>query len=173
MIEFICGKPDLVLNMLTGKAVVSFEVDEYTLKQLESLECKEYKVQVKKATKSRTLSQNDYMWVLIGEISKKLIIPKDEVYRRYIRDYGVYKPIPIKNEAVDDFVAKWEKAGLGWVCETARDSKINGYSLVLAYFGSSTYTTEEMGVLIEAIIRDCQDMGINTKSLEEILELEV
>lgn len=173
MIEFVCKKPSLMLNQLTGEAIATFKVDEYTLKQLDNLDNKDYKVIIKKAVKGRTMSQNDYMWVLIGEISKKLVLSKIEVYRQYIRDYGVYKPIPIKNEAVDDFISKWEQGGLGWVCETARDSTIKGYSLVLAFFGSSTYTTEEMSVLIEAIVRDCEDMGINTMPLEEILKWEV
>ena len=156
MIEFKVKKPSLILNSLTNQASATFEIEPYIVKQLDNLDAdKIYTIKLSVASAKRSLSQNAYMWVLIGEISKKLNVSKNEVYRDYIKDYGIYKPIPIKNEAVDDFVNKWEKGGLGWVCEVARDSKINGYSLVLAYFGTSTYTKDEMKVLIEAIVWDC------------------
>lgn len=174
MIEFKVKKPSLVLNSLTNQASATFEIEPYIVKQLDNLASdKTYTIKLSVASGSRTKTQNAYMWELIGQISKKLFISKEQVYKNYVKDYGVYKPIPIKNEAVDDFVLKWEQGGLGWVCEVARDSKLNGYSLVLAYFGSSTYTKEEMKVLIEAIVMDCEEMGIETKPIEEILNMEV
>lgn len=174
MIEFKTKKPSLILNSLTNQASATFEIEPYIVKQLDNLNAdKEYSVKISIASRKRTHTQNSYMWVLLGEISKKISLPVREVYRDYIRDYGVYKALPIKNEAVNDFVEKWEKGGIGWLCEVSRDSKINGYSLVLAYFGSSTYTIEEMKNLIEPIVFDCQEMGINTEPLNDILGWEV
>ena len=173
MIEFKSSKPSLMLNSLTNEGIVSFKVEPYVIKELEKLSDKEYIVKLSVSNKKRTHTQNSYMWVLLGEISKKINIPKNEVYKNYIRDYGVYKALPIKTDAVDSFIDKWEKGGLGWVCEVSRDSKLNGYSLVLAYFGSSTYTIDEMKNLIEPIVYDCNEMGIITEPISNILEWEV
>ena len=174
MLEFKSKKPDLMINSLTNEGIASFKIEPYVVKELEKLsDDKDYSIKISVASRKRTHTQNSYMWVLLGEISKKISLPVKEVYRDYIRDYGVYKALPIKNEAVNDFVEKWEKGGIGWLCEVSRDSKINGYSLVLAYFGSSTYTVEEMKNLIEPIVFDCNEMGINTEPLSKIFEWEV
>lgn len=173
MIEFKTTKPSLMLNSLTNKASATFEVDKQTLLALEDLEDAELVVTIKKYVQKRTLTQNAYMWVLLQELAIKLGATKDEVYRHYVRDYGVCKPLPIKNEAVDDFVFKWKKGGLGWFCEVARDSKVSGYSLVMVYFGTSTYTKEEMMRVLDAIIEDCKEQGINTMPYDEITNMEV
>ena len=40
------------------------------------------------------------------------------------------------------------------------DSKIPGYKLVFAYYGSSVYDTEEMSTLIDYLVDDAEQMGI-------------
>ena len=51
------------------------------------------------------------------------------------------------------------------------NSKIPGYKLVHAYYGSSTFDTEEMSRLINAIVEDCKELGIETRTPEEIENL--
>jgi hypothetical protein len=40
--------------------------------------------------------------------------------------------------------------------------------IVHAYIGSSRYTTQEMNVLIDNIVESARELGISTKSDEEI-----
>ena len=108
-----------------------------------------------------------YAWILLGELQEKLKIPKEEIYQKYVRECGVYEVIPIRNEAVPKFTESWRKNGLGWVCETT-SSKLNGYTNVIAYYGTSVYNKEEMAVLLGSIVEDCIDQGIPTKRKEEI-----
>ena len=75
--------------------------------------------------------------------------------------------IPIKNEAVEKFRQAWGKKGLGWITETTK-SKLDGYTNVLAYYGSSIYDTKEMTRFIEQIIQECEQLDIETKSKAEI-----
>ena len=81
--------------------------------------------------------------------------------------------MPIRNEAVDKFISNWGrnndgKQRLGWICDILGDSKIEGYTNVCAYYGSSTYDSKQMSDLIDNIIFECEEQGIPTKTPEEI-----
>lgn len=124
-------------------------------------------LEIKKENK-RSNNANAYLWTLLGEQQKKLRIPKEELYRKYVRECGIYQVIPVRDDAVDRFINDvWSKNGIGWVCDTT-PSKLNGYTNVLAYYGTSTYTKEEMAVLLDQVVQDCVELQIPTKPQEEI-----
>ena len=125
------------------------------------------KYEVKEYKEKRSLDANAYAWVLLGKLQDKLHIPKEEIYRDAIKNIGSYEIIPIKNEAVEKFRQAWSKKGLGWITETTK-SKLDGYTNVLAYYGSSIYDTKEMTRFIEQIIQECEQLDIETKSKAEI-----
>lgn len=128
-----------------------------------------YDVKIQKHRKKRSLNANSYCWVLLGEISKIMRIPKDEIYRNIIKQLGKYEILPIKNEAVDTFIKAWTSKGLGWICEILGDSKLDGYTNVVAYYGSSVYNTKEMSILLDGIVQEAKNLDIKTK---EDLEIE-
>lgn len=128
---------------------------------------KDKKYEIKEYKEKRSLDANGYMWKLIGEISKKLRIEKEEIYRDAIRNIGVYEVIPVKNEAVNRFIEGWCHNGLGWICETTK-SKLEGFTNILAYYGSSTYNTKEMSRLIDLIVQECKQLDIETMTPSEL-----
>lgn len=107
------------------------------------------------------------MWLLISKLQEKLDITKEEIYKDVIKNIGAYEVIPVKNEAVERFTEAWKHNGLGWICETTK-SKLEGFTNILAYYGSSTYNTKEMSRLIELIVQECNQLNIETKSKSEI-----
>lgn len=129
------------------------------------------KVQLSVWREARSINANNYAWVLMDEIAKKTRSTKELIYRDIIARVGVFEILPIKNEAVNNFIDKWESRGLGWVCEVMRDSKIQGYTNVIAYYGSSVYNTKEMSRLIDEIVHDAQELGIQTIKDIEIKDL--
>lgn len=169
MIEFDATKPRIALT-LDGRAEITFTAEKAVLPALEGLEG-ELTVSVGKRKRRRTLTQNAYLWVLIGKLAEKLGIGKSEVYRNHIRDCGSYEVVPIKAEAADRFERIWEGRGLGWACERI-DSKLEGFVNIIAYYGSSTYDSKEMARLIDSVVRDCEEQGIQTMSVRDILLLE-
>lgn len=175
MIEFKAqNKPKLALVVggIDGASVeVTFTAPKSVLRQFESLDDKPLMVTVKEYRKKRSLSQNSYMWVLLDEIAKKVDSSKDEIYKTYVKDYGVFEVLPLRNDAVESFIYRWGKNGLGWFCEEIGKSKINGYTNIMAYYGSSTYNTEEMRRLIDAVVTDCKELGINTMTMADIMLL--
>ena len=109
---------------------------------------------------------------MIGN-SMKPPVPKEEVYRKAIKEVGEYEPLPIKDEAVDTFLKRWASKGTGWFAEVIDDSKIPGYKLVFAYYGSSTYDTASMSRLIDYLIDDAKQMELPipaSKEHEEMLK---
>ena len=133
---------------------------------------KEYVCTIEEKTKKRSLDANAYAWVLLGKIAKKVGIPKEDVYRNYIKDVGDnYEIVPIKKEAEERWVKNWQKKGIGWVCEVLGDSKLEGYVNVINYYGSSTYDTNQMSALINLIVQDCKEQGIETMTPAELQRL--
>lgn len=158
---------DISLDYYTNRPKITFLTDVKDITLLEELKGSKLNLSVSKWNKKRSLDSNGYLWVLLGELQDNLQIPKEELYKNYIKDIGDYEVLPVKNIAVDRFISAWSKNGLGWFCETV-PSKLKGYTNILAYYGSSSYNSKQMTKLINLVIADCNSLGIETKSKEEL-----
>lgn len=159
---------DISIDYKTQKPKILLVLNEREcISSLEELKEDKLSVEIKKYRNKRSLDANAYMWVLISKLEEKLNVSKDIIYKDAIRNIGVYEVIPVKNEAVDRFIEAWTKNGLGWVCETTK-SKLEGYTNILAYYGSSTYNTAEMSRLIDLIVQECKQLNIETMSKPEL-----
>ena len=132
-------------------------------------------VEIRKASKKRSRDANAMCWAMCSDIGNALRPPlsKEEVYRKAIREVGEYEPLPIKAEAVETFQNRWASKGTGWFAEVIDDSKLQGYKLVFAYYGSSTYDTATMSRLIDYLVEDAKEMGLvipASKEQEEALK---
>jgi hypothetical protein len=135
---------------------------------------KDYEVSISLKKKKRSLDANAYLWTLLGKLGSAVTPPlsKERVYQKYIKDFGVYQIVPIREDAILRWCVIWENQGLGWLCEDMGECKnTKGYHNILCYYGSSTYTTKEMSRLIDAVVEDCREMGIETLTPNELEEL--
>lgn len=155
---------------LGGKVVLMLDTD-LSAEYLEEIKDKELKVQMSVWRQDRSLNANNYCWKLLDEIAQRMHSTKEEVYQEIISKVGVFEILPIRNEAVDNFVEKWQSRGLGWVCNIMRDSKIPNYTNVIAYYGSSVYNTKEMSRLIDEVVQEAQALGVQVKTPQELAEL--
>ena len=171
MIEFRAEKKPRLAISLDGQAEITFTAPKSVLRAFEELVDKPLTVTVKEYRQKRSLSQNSYLWVLLDKLAEKVNRSKEDIYKIYVKDYGVFEPLPIRNDAVDRFITNWSKNGLGWFCEDMGESKLDGYTKLIAYYGSSTYNTKEMTRLIDAVIYDCNEQGIDTMPLKDIMLL--
>ena len=156
---------------MDGRLEVTLLAPSDSAAYAESLMGKELEASFKPWRRGRTLTQNAYMWALIGKVASAMGIGKKECYRNYVRDCGVYEAMPVKAEAEERFIRAWESRGDGWICERIGESKISGYVNVLAYYGTSSYDSAEMGRMLDAIIADCEELSIDHMSKEDILLL--
>ena len=132
---------------------------------------KTYTVEIKEKKEKRSREANAYCFTLIDKLAAKLNMPKNEIYRNAIKEIGgVSEIVCVKNEAVEKLRRVWAKNGLGWQTDVI-PSKINGCTNVILYYGSSVYKTEQMSRLIDIIVNECKEQGIETLTPEEIARL--
>lgn len=130
---------------------------------------KVYEADLKEHRKKRSLDANSYAWVLLGKLANRVGLPKEEVYREFIKDVGGnYEVLPIRNDAVDKWISNWQSKGIGWVCDILGESKLDGYTNVITYYGSSTYDSLQMSRLINLIQEDCKQYGIEVMTPAEL-----
>lgn len=157
-----------------GKPIVCIKFDDRTaaLKMVDELkDCEKLNIEIGKVKKKRSLDANAYMWVLISKIAEKTNVAVNEIYRSVIKEIGGNSDtVCIQDHAVGQLCAGWERNGIGW-CTEAFPSKLDGCTNVILYYGSSTYDSEQMSRLINILIQECEQLGIETKSPAELASL--
>lgn len=124
---------------------------------------KRFDVEIKRHRERRSHDANAYCWVLLGKLSEVLNIPMKDIYREMIQNIGNnFNILCMKKSAVESFCSAWEQNGIGWVAVRTGSSKLTGCENVIAYYGSSTYDTKQMSCLIDLLVQECQEQGIET-----------
>lgn len=157
------------MKEITFRKCDRIKVIAETVSFLDSLEDgKQYVLTVKEKKNRRSLNANAYAWTLLDKLAEKTNIAKTDLYRNYIKEIGGNSDIVcVMNEAVEDLCEGWQHNGLGWVTDTTA-SRIDGCTNVILYYGSSTYDKAQMNRLINLIIQDCKEFGIETLTPNEL-----
>ena len=162
------------IDFKTNKPCLMFEINEkndFKLLVDELKECEKLSIEVKPYRQKRSLDANAYCWVLIDKLAEKLRESKENIYRQYITNIGGNSEIVcVKNNAVERLCSGWQRNGLGWQTDTF-ESKIEGCTNVILYYGSSVYDSAQMARLLDLIIQDCKEQGIPTETPNEIAKL--
>ena len=134
---------------------------------------KEIDLEVKQHRNKRSLDANGYAWVLMDKIAARMHIDKVDVYREAIKRIGgVSETVCVQDKAVDRLRQGWEQNGIGWQTDTM-PSKLKGCTNVILYYGSSTYDTQQMSLLIDHIVQDAKALGIETMTPAELEALKI
>lgn len=106
----------------------------------------------------RSINQNALLWKYIGLLSVELEATKEEIYKSYIQKYGKFVDYEMINEAIPTMVGSWQQHGTGWITEIV--DKGEERSQVRFYYGSSCYGKKRFSKLINAVMDDCELLGI-------------
>lgn len=158
-------------RMETGQLIIDIPPEHRgtVMKFLRTKQDRAYDLTIKEHRKKRSLDANAYAWVLINKLAEAMRIPPVEVYRQAIQNVGGnYEVIPIKEEAADHFKRIWEEKGLGWPVDDMGASKIPGYRNLRCYYGSSTFSVQQMQVFTENLAQDCKALDIETMTPEKL-----
>lgn len=137
----------------------------------------EYEVIIKRPTKKRSLDANAYCWKLCQLIAERLTVggtftSKEDVYRRCIKESGQFDDIAVINRAVDTFTAGWQKNGIGWITENLGAAhNLKGCTKIRCYYGSSQYNSLEMSRLIDCLVDEAHQLGLETMPWEDVSSL--
>jgi hypothetical protein len=160
------GKPELTLTLSCTRQEAMAMVAEGR----EILAKGELEVELKKKTKRRSLDSNAYCWNLCQKIAEVIRSTKEEVYKKAIREVGQFETLAVKEEAAEQFIKVWNSRGLGWYAEEM-DSKLEGCKKIVAYYGSSCYDVRSMAILIDYIVQECKELGIETLTPQELARM--
>lgn len=161
-INYITHNPQLILELDGQDNLGEYDV----LKDEKSLD-----IEIAKIKEKRSNDANSYMWVLCQDIAEVIRSTKLEVYRKAISEVGQFEVLPIKDEAVRRFIDGWQHKGYGWICETIGESKFRGFTNVIAYYGSSVYDTKSMSILVDYVVEEAKELGIETMPPDELQAL--
>jgi len=161
---------DMSVGMNRKQRIV-VELDGDFRGQYDELNGQELDVTVKRHRERRSLDANAYAWVLIDKIASVLSQDKETIYRTAIRSIGgVSETVCVPTPAVERLRSGWEHNGIGW-CMDTYPSKIDGCTNAVLYYGSSTYDTQQMSRLIDHLVEDAKDLGIETMTPNELARL--
>lgn len=156
-IDFKTGKPQLLLEV-NERNDFELLVDEMREKDKLSIEIKPHR-------ERRSLNANAYAWKLIGEIADIMRAGKDEVYLFMLKRYGQSELISVLSHVpIGNYVKYYEEAG---------ESKLNGkmFKHYRVYKGSSEFDTREMSILIDGVVSEAKELGIQTETPNQIAEM--
>lgn len=163
---------DLSFDFQTGKQRLTLTIDSDFRKRYDEFKDKELEIEIKPYRAKRSRNANAYLWELIGRLSEAMNLPSEEIYRMAIKAVGVYRDFPPLPQAeANTLKTAWKNLGLGWFSEQL-DFDENGNDIIVrCYYGSSVYNTKQMSRLIDHIVSDCNALGIETKTPEELARL--
>lgn len=112
----------------------------------------------------RSRDANALLWACLGEIAGAIRSDKWSVYLQMLKRYGRYTYICVKPYVVEAVKKQWRE------CEEIGTIDIDGQEAVqmLCYFGSSTYNSKEFSVLLDGVISEMKEMGLDTPADREL-----
>ena len=142
---------------------ITFSMDKDT-----ALECVEnlrqsdrLQIYVAKYRKKRSLDANAYLWVLCSQIGHKVNLSKEAVYEQMLNDYGTfykdddgYVTVTVKSSV------NMSKVGGHWKFI----KQVGEFSSYLMIKGSSDYDAKEMGKLLDGVVLEARNLGIQTET---------
>lgn len=155
------------------RAVITLEVD-CKPEEMEQYREQPLDVSIAKHREKRTLTANAYYWELCSKLASSLRISRTEMHNRLLAEYGQYA---VNSEGVAEWAIKSPK--FDWTrCEEThyrpdpgcRVVVIKGkrYPLFWVIKGSHLYDKAEMAELIDGVVSECKEQGIETRPEEEV-----
>ena len=162
---------DIGIDYKTNKAKITFLFDDKSvLKVAEELQDKKLNIEAKKYRKKRGNDANKYFWKLLSEYSEQKEVDTIEEYKERVKRLGIFRVSRIETKDVETFKQTWENWGTAWFCEIY-DTEYLGdieFKILHLYYGSSSFNTKQMSRLINDLVEDCKQVGIETRPKEEI-----
>ena len=118
-------------------------------------------LEINEYTKPRTRNANALMRELCEKLAEKIPgISKEDVYRQAVHSVGTCYSTTVPTAQAEDLSNSWTCRGVGWLAEIIEQDEES--TSILLYPGSSTYTTDQMARLIDYLMDECKEEGVQT-----------
>ena len=166
----ISGKP--IISPYENVLAIPIKSRQQALAALNGYqEDKSYVCEIKERREKRSLNANSYCWVLIGEIAERTNVSNQDVYEEMLRRYSkAYTYIIVKPEALEQTKSTLKAAHIYAYEIESGEIEINGREGIQLqlFFGSSTFDTKQMSRLIDGIVSEAKELGIETATPDEL-----
>lgn len=155
----------------TGNPLITFEMGKDALGMVDELKGEEkLTVTVKKYAKKRSLDANAYFHVLVNKIAAKVKSSDDEVKKNLVMSYGT-----LARDEDGNLIGATIPAGMSLdafypYTRNYKTVMVNGKecNCYLFYKRTRDLDSKEMAHLIEGAIYEARNLGIETRTPEEI-----
>lgn len=119
--------------------------------------------------KKRSKNMNSYFWELLQQLCLEMNLDVIQEYKKRVKELGIFKQWELDTINVPTFEKIWQDRGIAWFTEKVEE--IGNKTIINAYYGSSSYNSKQMSKLIDSLVQDCKQIGIQTLDEIEIEEL--
>lgn len=169
--EFTGKLQNVSRDWKTGQWNITFTINEASaINEVNNIQsCEKLSIKAVKHRNKRSLDANAYCWVILQKIAEVLHQDKWNVYLEMLGKYGVFTHIIVKPNVVDKVKEEWRTV------KELGEVSVNGITGIQlqCYFGSSTYNTKEMSVLIDGIVYEAKELGIETLPPDELERMKI
>lgn len=125
--------------------------------------------ELKKHFEKRSLNANAYAWKLMTEMANVLRVSKEEIYIDMLKRYGQGGAVSVQERHAESFRRTYKYN------ESLGTGELNGkkWEHFRFWIGSSEYNTREMSILIDGIVDECKNLGIETLTEEELERMKI
>jgi len=134
---------------------------------------KPLEVYIDKIKEKRSLNANSYYQVLLDTLRDILGTSHDELHAEMIRQYGQIKIAPDGQKVIVAAIKEVDGSLIAPYTRLVNTGEVNGkegnYWVILK--GSSEMDSKEFSMLLDGLIYECKEQGINTMTPAELLKL--
>ena len=116
--------------------------------------------------KKRSKDQNSYFWELLQQLCFEMNLDVIQEYKKRVKELGIFKQWEIDTINVPTFEKLWSDRGIAWFTEKVEET--GNKTIINAYYGSSSYNSKQMSRLLDNLVQDCKEVGIQTLDMLEI-----
>ncbi len=155
---------DVTPNRTDGTTLISFKVRGFPVNEIPNLLMKDLDIKAVQHREKRSLDANGLLWHCLQEIAVALKTDKWSVYLMMLKRYGKFTYVVVKPNVVEAMKSQWRES------EVVGEIDINGKKgmQMLCYFGSSTYNTKEFSVLLDGVISEMKEIGLQPPTTQDM-----
>ena len=167
MIESKARLVDISKDYKTGKFRLTFELDQFLPNMIDAIRDCCLRLSVKIWKEKKTLSQNGYLWELLGLMSMKLNSSPKEIHDIMLQRYGFPDKDDDGGYIVITLRSDIDIRRLNDHWRYIRTSEDGNWNFYMKIKGTSDFDTSEMSYYLERVIEEAQDLGIQTETPNE------
>ncbi len=122
------------------------------------------KIKIEKYREKRSDEANRMFWACISSLADALELDNWDMYLRELKKYGKYDSIYCKKEAYPELAKVWRETE---IVGEKKDKDGQIYYEVLCFYGTSTYNTKEFSRLLNGVIEDMKELGLDAEYIKD------